>query len=119
MNAIELLRQQHREIDGLFEEFEEASAGGRQPPLERVGDAPGRRAAIEERHFYPEVKTKETEGILAESVEEHLEIKRAVVDILRLETANEAFGAKVKVLKDDVQRHVEEEESQLFPAVER
>jgi hemerythrin superfamily protein len=118
MNAIEMLKQQHREVDALFEEFEaETSAGARLEIFERIADALAIHAAIEERHFYPEVKARETEEILAESVEEHLQVKRAIADIMKLETVDEAFEAKVKVLKEDVQRHVKEEENELFPEV--
>jgi hemerythrin superfamily protein len=120
MNAIKMLKQQHREVDGLFEEFEAAKlAGDRLEIFERIADALAVHAAIEERHFYPTVEAKQTEDILLESVEEHLQIKRAIVDIMKLELVDEAFAAKVKVLKEDVQHHVEEEETTLFPKVEK
>ena len=99
------------------------SGQGRQAPSaarsEEIADALAVHATIEERHFYPAVKEKRTEEILFESVEEHLEIKRAIADLLALEAIDETFEAKVKVLQEDVEHHVEEEENQLFPKVER
>ena len=76
-------------------------------------------AAIEERHFYPGVKKRQTEDLLLESVEEHLEIKRVIADLLHTEPQDDTFDAKVKVLQEDVEHHVEEEEKELFPKVER
>jgi len=54
-----------------------------------------------------------------EAAEEHLEIKRVLADLLDLEADDPVFMAKVTVLKEDVQHHVEEEEETLFPKVER
>jgi len=50
-------------------------------------------------------------------VEEHLEIKRVIADLLEMDAADENFQAKVKVLQEDVEHHVEEEETVLFPKV--
>src|SRR4029079_11096642 len=74
---------------------------------------------MEERHFYPSVKERQTEEILLESVEEHLEIKRVIADLLQMDAGDDQFEAKMTVLREDVEHHVEEEESDLFPKVER
>jgi hemerythrin superfamily protein len=119
MNAIEMLKKQHREVAKLFEKFEQAkSAGARQHLFEQIADKLAVHATIEERHFYPSVKNKATEDLLLESVEEHLEMKRLIADLLRLDAHDENYAAKVKVLQEDVEHHVEEEESELFPKVE-
>ena len=76
-------------------------------------------AAIEERHFYPSVKRRATEDMLLEAVEEHLGVKRVIADMLELDGDDETFEAKAKVLKDLVEHHVEEEEKQLFPKVQK
>ena len=120
MNAIKMLKQQHREVEKLFKQFEAAkSAKPRRETFNEIADALALHAAIEERHFYPSVKKQQTEDILLESVEEHLEIKRAIADLLELETDDDSFDAKVKVLQEDVEHHVEEEETELFPKVEK
>ena len=120
MNAIKLLKHQHREVDALFKQLHKAKAGGpRRSVFEKIADALAVHSAIEERHFYPAVKEKPTETILLESVEEHLAVKRVIADLLRLDAADETFAAKVKVLEDEVVHHVEEEEETLFPMVER
>jgi hemerythrin superfamily protein len=120
MNAIKMLKQQHREVEKLFKQFEDAkSANPKRKAFEEIADALAIHATIEERHFYPSVKKQQTEDILLESVEEHLEMKRAIADLLELQVDDESFEAKVKVLQEDVEHHVEEEETELFPKVEK
>jgi len=120
MNAVKMLKQQHREVEKLFEKFEAAkSPDRRRKVFEEIADALAVHAAIEERHFYPGVKKRQTEDLLLESVEEHLEIKRVISDLLHTEPQDDTFDAKVKVLQEDVEHHVQEEEDELFPKVER
>jgi len=120
MNAVKMLKQQHQEVEKMFKEFENAkSPGARRKIFERIADALAVHAAIEERHFYPAVKEEQTEDILLQSVEEHLEIKRAIADLLAMDADDEDFGDKVKALQEDVDHHVEEEQDELFPKVEK
>lgn len=120
MNAIKMLKKQHREVEGLFKELEKAkSAASRRKTFEQIADALAIHATIEEKHFYPAAKRKQTESTLLESVEEHLEMKRVIADLLKLSPTDPTFMAKVTVLKEDVQHHVEEEEGTLFPKVEK
>jgi hemerythrin superfamily protein len=120
MNAIEMLKRQHRQVEKLFKQLEgEKPAGARRKTFEQIADALAVHATIEERHFYPAVNEEQTEDILLESVEEHLEIKRVIADLLAMDVGDENFDAKVKVLQEDVEHHVEEEEKQLFPKVEK
>jgi hemerythrin superfamily protein len=120
MNAIEMLKKEHRAVEKLFEKFESAKGDGpRRKIFEEIADALAIHAAIEEAHFYPAVKAKQTEDLLLEAVEEHLEIKRVIADLLGMEAADDSFQAKVTVLQEDVEHHVEEEEKTLFPKVEK
>jgi hemerythrin superfamily protein len=120
MNAIKMLKQQHREVEKLFKQLEKAkSARPRQKVFDEIADKLAVHAAIEEKHFYPSVKRRNTEDILLESVEEHLGVKRVIADMLDLEADDPIFEAKAKVLQDLVEHHVEEEEGTLFPKVEK
>jgi hemerythrin superfamily protein len=120
MNAMEMLKRQHRQVEKLFKQLDgEKSAGARRKTFEQIADALAIHATIEERHFYPAVKEERTEDILLESVEEHLEIKRVIADLLAMDVGDENFDAKVKVLQEDIEHHVEEEEQKLFPKVEK
>jgi hemerythrin superfamily protein len=122
MDAIEMLKKQHREVEGLFEKYDEKgenAAKGKQQLFEAIADALAMHATIEEKHFYPAVKAKRTEDILLEALEEHLGIKRVIADLLKIDSSDDTFDAKVKVLKEQVEHHVEEEESDLFPKVKK
>jgi hemerythrin superfamily protein len=115
-----MLKREHRAVEELFKKFEASkSAGPRGKIVEQIADALAVHATIEEKHFYPAVKAKQTEDLLHEAVEEHLEIKRVIADLLELDASDATFEAKVAVLKEDVEHHVEEEETELFPKVEK
>ena len=103
----------------MFDKLETAkSAGQRREIFEAIADAMAVHATIEERHFYPAVKQAATVEMLLEAVEEHLEIKRAIAELLLLDAGDKSFEAQAMMLKDEIEQHVEEEESELFPAVE-
>lgn len=120
MDAIALLESQHREVEKIFEMIDEAENPTEKKALARdVCDALAGHAAIEEQIFYPGVMKKETEDLLRESVEEHLAVKRMIADLLLIAVTDESFDAKIKVLKEMVEHHVEEEEEELFPQVKK
>jgi hemerythrin superfamily protein len=119
MNAIKLLQEQHREVEQLFKQFEEAQedAQALRKLFIEVADALEMHATIEERHFYPGVKTDETKAMLNESVQEHLSVRRIIADLLDLNPRDERFSAGFKTLMEQVEHHVHEEEVELFPKV--
>jgi hemerythrin superfamily protein len=118
MNAIDMLKTQHRKVEDLFSKIEKARSDRKKEQLFiELADSLAIHATIEEHHFYPGVKARSTEGILLESVEEHLSIKRVLSDLLDTACEDETFDAKLKVLQDLVEHHVEEEEGTLFPKV--
>jgi len=120
MNAIDLLESQHREVEKLFSKIEKSKSDDVKGRLfEEIADKLAVHASIEEHRFYPAVKANRTEDILLESLEEHLGIKRVLADLLETEPSDETFDAKIKVLKEQVSHHVEEEESELFPKVKK
>ena len=122
MDAIALLKKQHREVEELFEKFEKASEGkGEQVLMDlfaRIADNLAAHATIEEKLFYPSVYVGPTADKLQEAVEEHLAAKRVIADLLDMDPADAQFKAKMKVLKELVEHHVEEEK-QLFKDVKK
>lgn len=120
MNAIELLESQHRDVEETFAEIESSDESeSKMRSFEKLADSLAIHAAIEEHQFYPAVKAKGPTDLVLESLEEHLAVKRVIADIMKIEPDDESFDAKVKVLKELVQAHVDEEESELFPQVEK
>jgi hemerythrin superfamily protein len=122
VNAIDLLEKQHRDVEELFEEFESAGDGAqktRERLCREISDQLAVHAEIEEKLFYPESKQADTEELLRESVEEHLAMKRILAEIIEGGIEDEQFDARMKVLQEQVEHHVEEEERELFPKVKK
>jgi hemerythrin superfamily protein len=122
VNAIDLLEQQHREVEELFEELEGAGERAKKTKgrlCQEIANALAVHAEIEEKLFYPESKQENTEEILRESVEEHLAMKRLLSDIIEGDVEDDQFDARMSVLKEQVEHHVEEEEKELFPKVRK
>lgn len=122
MNALDLLKQQHEEVDTLFKRFEKLEEGAvaeRRELFVMIADRLSAHATIEEQFFYPSIKTDKTEDIVREAVEEHLAVKRIIADLLEMEPADESYAAKMKVLMENVEHHVEEEEKELFKMVRK
>lgn len=120
VDALDLITTQHDEVDALFIQLESKSATGdtRQRLFDQLADNLAAHATMEEKVFYPAVRSKRTDDMLIESTEEHLQMKRMIADLLELPTDDERFDAKLKVLKEEVEHHArEEEEEKLFPIV--
>ena len=116
MNAVDLLVSQHRQIEASLERVLEAQGDeSRARCFAEVGDLLTVHIASEEELFYPAVRARRTEGILLESLEEHLSLKRLLSDLLALQPGEQTFVPKFKVLKEQSEHHHEEEEENLFP----
>jgi hypothetical protein len=122
-NALNLLTDQHDEVDALFASLEDAETGPEKKELfTELADKLAAHGKIEEELFYPMVMAEQTKDLVLESAEEHLQIKRMLADLLELDPTSESdadqFDAKLKVLKEEVEHHArEEEEGELFPKV--
>jgi hemerythrin superfamily protein len=120
MDAIKLLKEQHAEVKGLFEQYESSDDEGEKQQLcAELSDALAAHATIEEKLFYPAAYVGELKEMLHEAVEEHLAAKRVIADLLEAPSIDESFDAKVKVLQEQIEHHVEEEEGELFPKVRK
>jgi hemerythrin superfamily protein len=120
VDALKLLQSQHREVEQLFKaygELEDGDTPGRKMLFLQLADALAAHATIEETHFYPAIKAKQTEELVLESLEDHLAVKRVLADLLDLQPSDRTFDAKIMTLKELVERHVGEEETDLFPKV--
>jgi hemerythrin superfamily protein len=118
-NVLEILTAQHTEIDELFEKLEN-DEGDRTALFMLLADKLAAHATVEEKIFYPGVMMRETNELLHESVEEHLEIKRTLADMITMKLDDDDFKAKLTVLKEDVAHHAhEEEEDKLFPMLRK
>ena len=118
MNAIELLKMQHQEVEQLFEQVEKVEGLQKQAIFMQIADALTVHATLEEQIFYPAVKEADTENLLEEAVEEHFAMKQLIAELIDMGAEAEAFDGKLQALKTAVLHHVkDEEEPQLFPKV--
>ena len=99
MNALELLKEQHDEVEEMFEKIENVTGPRKKALFEKLADALAVHATIEEKHFYPSVKAEQTEELLREAIEEHLSVKRLIADSMKCNPEDEQFDAKIAVLK--------------------
>ncbi len=117
-DAIQMLQDQHREIERLFDEIETARGEiARQVAFDELADALTYHTTMEEGVFYPTVNVDDTHPWLLHAVEEHLSAKRLIADLLELGPDDESWQAKVEVLREQIMMHVREEEELLFPRV--
>lgn len=120
MNAVDLLIDQHRQIESRLREWMATEDAARRAALfAEVGDHLTVHMASEEQVFYPAVKAARTEEILLESLEEHLSLKRLLADLVALDVDDKTFEPKFEVLKEQTEHHHREEEDDLFPKVRR
>ena len=114
-DAIALLKEDHRTVEKLFKDFESAKGDGRKETLaQQICLELSVHAAIEEEIFYPACEGKVEEDLLKESYVEHDAAKVLIAEITAGQGADdEFFDAKVKVLQEEIEHHVEEEEKRL------
>jgi hemerythrin superfamily protein len=121
-DATELLQQDHETVKELFADIEAASENEdddeKAEIVEEIIAALEAHATVEEEIFYPAVKkarSENTKDEVREAYEEHLQIKALLAALSELNPDDESYDAKVKVLRDDVEHHVTEEEGEMFP----
>jgi len=113
-DAIALLKQDHRTVEELFEKFENASGSERKRKLaEEICLELSVHAEIEEEIFYPACEGKVDEDLLKESYVEHDGAKVLIAEIITGGPGDEFYDAKVKVLQEEIEHHVEEEERRM------
>lgn len=122
MDAITLLKQDHKTVEALFKKFEgltERAAKGQQELAEQITRELAIHAAIEEQVFYPAVRAAvpDADFDVREALEEHHVAKVLLAEVAKMDSAHERFRPKMTVLIENVRHHVEEEEKELFPQV--
>lgn len=117
MDAIQVLKQQHEEVASLFEQFEKART--RKAALaQEICEKLSIHDKIEREIFYPAVnENEELKDMILEGLEEHHLVQILLKQISECDPSDETFEAKVKVLQELIEHHVEEEEQEMFKAI--
>jgi len=124
MDAITVLKNDHRTVEKLFKRFEHAgdkAYAEKRKVVDRIIEELSQHAAIEEQVFYPVARATVpgTEDIALESLEEHHIVKWVLSELQGMDAHDERFDAKVTVLIENVRHHVKEEETEFFPKVRK
>lgn len=121
-DAIDLLTKDHRVVDSLFAKVKANEDGNNRPVYKKIKAELDAHAHIEEKVFYPyllEHGKKNLQKIVREGIEEHHQVKMFLKELEGLRGTSETFKAKLKVLIEDVEHHVKEEEDEMFKMVRR
>jgi hemerythrin superfamily protein len=114
MDAIALLKQDHRTVEDLFEQFEKAGGDGQKQKLaQQICLELSVHASIEEEIFYPACEGKVEDDLLKEAFVEHDGAKVLIAEIMAGSPGDEFYDSKVKVLQEQIEHHVEEEEKRM------
>ena len=119
MDAFNLLKADHRKVEELFSQLESASGQAKMRVFEQIKMELELHTHIEEKIFYPALeKPKQTHDLTLEAYEEHDVVKKLLREMSKAKSANEEWQAQAKVLQENVEHHVEEEENELFEKAE-
>ena len=120
MDALKLLETQHKEVKAAFKDYEDAENKREKLHLfKEIADMLAAHATIEEKILYPAAYGGDRKDLLKEAVEEHLAAKRLIADLLVMKASDDNFDAKVKVLQEQIEHHVKEEEHDLFKDIKK
>ena len=113
-DAVALLKADHRKVEELFAQYEKATGDGRKQKIaEEICMELTVHATIEEDIFYPACEGKVEEDLIKEAYVEHDGAKILIAEIEAGGPDDEFYDAKVKVLQEQIEHHVEEEEQRV------
>jgi iron-sulfur cluster repair protein YtfE (RIC family) len=121
MNAIKLLKADHKTVDQLFQKVEATDDKEHPAIFKKIKDELTVHAHIEEAVLYPDLQEKgdkELQDLTLEALQEHHQMKIFLREISALADDSEQFEPKLKVLIEDTRHHVMEEEGEMFPMLE-
>lgn len=120
IDAIDLLKHDHAEVKAMFAEYEglsDRSNVTKKKLADKICVALTKHAEAEEEIFYPAVReaVKKSGDMVDEAEVEHASAKELIAQILAMDATEDYFDAKVKVLSEQIEHHVGEEEGEMFP----
>lgn len=123
MKPTDLLRKQHREVKGLFKKMEATeNPRMRRQLMNEIAHNLEAHTLIEEEIFYPAIRgldTQKAEEMVLEAYEEHHVVKLVLAELPRVNPEDERFEAKMTVLSELIEHHVEEEEKEMFKLAQK
>jgi hypothetical protein len=118
MDAIALLKTDHDKVKRLLNELESTTERGVKTRSELFATIKGEltlHEIVEEEIFYPELKAHpKAKDIVLEGFQEHHVVDLLMGELEALDVADETWGAKALVMKENIEHHIEEEEGEMF-----
>jgi hemerythrin superfamily protein len=122
-DAIALLIEDHKKVKDLFDKFDklsDRSKVNKKKIADQICLELTVHAQVEEEIFYPAVRAPiKDEDLMDEAVVEHASAKELIAQISEMDPGDDLYDAKVKVLSEQIEHHVEEEEGEMFPKVRK
>ena len=117
MDAIKLLKKDHRKVEQLFKQLKQARGSSQKANLrDELAREVLVHAKIEEKCFYPEArKVQEAKDDVKDGLEEHHEVEEQLKQLLRMEPDDDGFDALVDEIQGNIDHHVKDEEEEMFP----
>ncbi|MGK5067696.1 hemerythrin domain-containing protein [Janthinobacterium sp. RT4P48] len=120
MDAIELLTQDHQTVRELFDQYDtlsDRSLVSKRKLALKICQELSKHAMVEEELFYPAVRdaSRQNEDLIDEAIVEHASAKELIAQIVAMAPGEDLYDAKVKVLSEQIEHHVSEEEGDIFP----
>jgi hemerythrin superfamily protein len=121
MNAVQWIKQDHRAVKGLFRKFERAGGAEKQRIGAQIITELSVHATLEEELLYPALRAQDPrlEDKVLEALEEHHVAKATLAELDKMKVDDERYDAKMTVLRESVEHHIEEEEGELLPRLQR
>lgn len=122
-DAIAMLIADHEKVKSLFEQFEglsDRSKASKKRIADQICMELTIHAETEEQIFYPAVRGPvKDDDLMDEAVVEHASAKELIAQIMEMDPGDDLYDAKVKVLSEQIDHHVKEEEEEMFPKVRK
>jgi hypothetical protein len=120
MDVLELLTDEHDEAKAVFKKIEKADGAAAARLWDQLKGMLSLHEELEETFMYPQLKEeRKTEDIILEAYQEHHVMDVLIEEISALDPKDETWHPKVKVLQENTEHHIEEEEGELFPKVRK
>ncbi|HET9112255.1 MAG TPA: hemerythrin domain-containing protein [Burkholderiales bacterium] len=123
IDAITLLTKDHAEVKAMFKEYEgltKRAVVGRKKLATQICRSLTLHAMLEEEIFYPAVRRAiKEDDLMDESLVEHASVKELIAQVENMEPDDDLYDAKLKVMSEQVEHHVREEEGEMFPKVRK
>ena len=119
-SVTDMLREDHKKVNGLFEEFEQAEdAKSKQRIVETAVTELEVHSKLEEELIYPAIRSEiDDEDLMDEALEEHHVVHGLIGELKKMKPGDPRYDAKFTVLAESVRHHIKEEESEMFPKAE-